>query len=184
MDVAPRIQTTATPSINPHYQHTVLVCHSHKDTKARGALLAHLSRLQRPDFFDLWSDDDLGVGKNWLDAFNGAVARANVAVLLVSANFLGSIFMVRQQVLTLLARHQRQGLVIYPVITGACAWRKVGWLTRLKVRPKHGAPVWSNGGRHVDEDLAAIAREVIGAFEIARCAAHAEFGVTANIPQI
>jgi hypothetical protein len=40
-------------------------------------------------------------------------------------------------------------------------WQAVDWLVKMRVRPKRGKPVWSGGDSHVNEDLAAIAQEVV-----------------------
>jgi hypothetical protein len=80
--------------------------------------------------------------------------------LLISANFLTSRFILEREVRMLLERRKRGGLVIFPVIAKACAWRAVDWLAKMNVKPKNGEPVWREGGRHVDEELAAVAEEV------------------------
>jgi len=49
---------------------------------------------------------------------------------------------------------------VFPVIARACAWKQVGWLIKMNVRPKNGKPVWSDNGSHVDDDLAIIAEEI------------------------
>ncbi len=139
---------------------SVFISYSHKDEKEKETLLSHLDVLQQAGLIDLWSDDRIGAGRNWEQEINQAIGRARIAILLVTANFLTSDFILQQEVPALLKRRQSEGLIIFPVIAKACAWREVDWLAKMSVRPKNGKPVWGDGGSHVDEDLTVIAEEI------------------------
>ncbi len=138
----------------------VFISYSHQDEQEKETLLSHLGVLKRAGLIDLWSDDRIGAGKDWQQEIDQAMAQAHVAILLISANFLNSDFILRREVPVLLNRRQGEGLTVFPIIAKACAWRSVGWLAKMNVKPKNGRPVWGDGGSHVDEDLAAIAEEV------------------------
>lgn len=83
-----------------------------------------------------------------------------MAILLITASFLTLDFVLRTEVPAFLDRQQQHGLIIYLILAKACAWKSVLWLARLSIRPFSGRPVWSDGGSHVDEDLAQIAQEI------------------------
>ena len=51
-----------------------------------------------------------------------AMARATVAVLLVSADFLTSDFILDEEVPKLLKRRDQEGLLIFPILIKPCAW--------------------------------------------------------------
>jgi hypothetical protein len=138
----------------------VFLSYSHKDEAEKDALLSHLRVLDAgADLIEVWSDDEIGSGEAWEAAIEKAISRARVAVLLVTANFLTSNFILEQEVPALLKRHQRDGVTVMPVIARACAWKRVDWLARLNVRPKHGKPVF-DAGQDSDAALAAIAEEI------------------------
>ncbi len=139
---------------------SIFISYSHKDEKEKDHLLSQLGVLQNAGLIDLWSDDRIVAGANWESEIGQVIARARVAILLISANFLTSDFILNKQIPTLLQRHERERLTVFPVIAKACAWRTVDWLTKMNIRPKNGRPVWGDGGRHVNEDLAIIAEEV------------------------
>ena len=141
-------------------QTTVFISYSHKDEKEKDELLSHLGVLKHAGLIDLWNDDRIGAGSDWEQEIQQAMTEARVAILLISANFLTSDFILGQEIPALLKRRQKQGLVVFPVIAKACAWQTVDWLRQMNVRPKNGKPVWGGGGTHVDEDLAKIALEV------------------------
>lgn len=141
-------------------QPTVFISYSHEDEQDKNALLKHLGVLQNAGLITTWSDDQIGAGADWEPEIEQAMARARVAILLITANFLTSKFILNTEVPTLLKRRQQEGAIVFPIIARACAWKNVDWLQRMQVRPKNGRPVWADGGSHVDEDLAAIAEEV------------------------
>lgn len=142
---------------------TVFISYSHKDELEKDKLVSHLGVLQSAGLISLWSDQEIGAGADWEQAMNQAMAQAKVAILLISANYLTSDFILGKEIPALLHRHQQEGLIIFSVIATACAWRMVDWLAQTQIRPKNGKPVWSDGGSHVDEDLTAIAEEVAAA---------------------
>jgi hypothetical protein len=141
-------------------QPSVFVSYSHKDENEKEALLTHLGGLQREGLITAWSDDQIGAGTDWAQAIDQALSQARVAILLVTANFLNSEFIIEKEVPALLARRKKGELTVFPVIARACAWKNISWLQQMNVRPKHGQPIWSNNGSHIDEGLAAIAEEV------------------------
>ncbi len=138
----------------------VYICYSKEDEKEKNRLVSHLGVLQKSRLIKTWSDDQIDPGVNWKKEIDQAMAQATIAILLISADFLNSDFILETEVPTLLKRHQHEGLVIFPVIVKACAWKAVDWLTQMNVRPKNEIPVWDHNGRHVDKDLANIAEEL------------------------
>jgi tetratricopeptide (TPR) repeat protein len=141
-------------------QPLAFISYSHKDEEEKEKLLSHLGVLGKAGLIDLWSDDRIGAGGDWKQEIDEAMAQAKVAILLVSANSLTSDFILDEEVPTLLQRRESEGVTVFPVIAKACAWETVEWLAKMNVRPRNGRPVWSDAGAHVDEDLAAIAKEV------------------------
>jgi hypothetical protein len=141
---------------------TVFVSYSHEDSREKDALLSHLGVLAGDDLInlDVWTDDRIAPGADWEGAINQAINKAQIAILLISANSLASKYIVKKEVPELLRRRDSEGLIVIPVIATACAWRKVKWLKEMQVRPRNGRPIWKNGGNRVNAELAAIAEEV------------------------
>jgi len=154
-------QAIAVKSPGPRLGSMVFVSYSHRDEAEKEALLAHLRALQSGgDSVEVWGDDEIGGGEAWEAAIEKAVARARVAILLVTANFLSSDFIARKEVPALLRRRELDGVTVIPVIAKACAWKKIGWLAKMNVRPKNGLAIWGAGKDQADEALAAVAEEV------------------------
>ncbi len=141
-------------------QAVVFISYSRKDEVEKDKLVSHLGVLQGAGLVDIWHDDRIGAGQDWQVEINLAIAQAKIAILLITANFLNSRFILGAEAPELLRRRQSEGLVVFPIIARACAWRAVDWLRDMNVRPKNSVPVWSDGGIHVDEYLSGIAEEI------------------------
>ena len=139
---------------------TVFISYSHKDEQWKDRLVTHLGVLYHQGLLDLWDDRRIGAGEDWYQEIHEAMDAASVAVLLVSAHFLTSPFILGKEVPRLLKRRDKEGLRIFPVIVRPCAWKQVKWLARMQVRPKEGRPLSAGDEHHIDADLAAIAEEI------------------------
>jgi hypothetical protein len=140
---------------------TVFLSYSQSDEREKDHLLSHLKVLQiGSSLIDVWSEDRIGVGLDWEDEIRLALDQAQIVILLVTANYLGTEFIIKDTIPTLLQRRREEGLVVFPVIARPSAWQKVDWLAQMSVRPRSHRPVWGQGGSHADEDLALIAEEI------------------------
>jgi len=139
----------------------VFISYSHKNEKEKDALVDHLKVLEKAGgYIDLWNDDRIGGGEGWENDINKAIKKAKIAILLISAQFLGSEFILGKEVPKLMQRRKKEGLKVIPVIAKACAWRKIRWLNKLNAKPKNGTPIWRGGNEDPDEELTKIAEEI------------------------
>jgi len=156
-DILDENEVNITTSDSP----TVFISYSHKDEAEKEALLVQLGVLQYgTGLIDLWCDDRIGGGEDWEKEISESMKRARIAILLISANFLTSRFILNNEMPKLLQRQKSEGLKIIPLIAKHCAWRNIEWLAKMNVRPKNGNPVWRENGIYADEELATIAEEV------------------------
>ncbi|HRV92723.1 MAG TPA: toll/interleukin-1 receptor domain-containing protein, partial [Anaerolineae bacterium] len=138
----------------------VFISYHHRDELFKERLLSHLSVLEHSGLLNAWSDDKIAAGANWTAEITQVISRAQVAILLISSNFLSSDFTLQREVPTLLERRLKEGIRIYPIILKPCAWQRVEWLARIQVRPKGGKPLTSFDEDEIDEILADIALEI------------------------
>ncbi len=139
---------------------TVFVSYSHKDEGWKDRLVTHLGVLEREGALSVWDDRRIVAGADWYPEIADALDGASVALLLVSADFLTSNFILGEEVPRLLERRRREGLRVIPVILRPCAWDRVGWLRSIQARPKDGRPLSPMNEAQADAALADLAREV------------------------
>ncbi len=139
---------------------SVFLSYSHKDEVWKDRLKTHLGVLENQKLLETWDDRRIGGGDNWFEEIQDAMAKASVAVLLISADFLTSRFVLEEEIPRLLQRRQEDGMTVLPVIARSCAWQDVSWLREIKVRPLDGQPLAGFRGDRRDAELANIAREI------------------------
>lgn len=109
----------------------VFVSYSHADAEWLERLQKHLKPLQR-DGVEVWDDTRLKAGEQWRNEIRDALAAAKVAILLVSADFLASDFIVTNELPPLLKAAEEDGATILPVIISPCRFTRMDSLSRFQ----------------------------------------------------
>ena len=69
------------------------------------------------------------------------MSEADVALFLVSADFIASPFCQDVEVPKMLERHHAEGVLIIPIIVGDCDWQPVTRISQFQVLPENGKPI-------------------------------------------
>lgn len=141
----------------------VFVSYSHKDRKWKDRVTKHLSvpTDESENTLVVWDDGKISGGSDWLEDIQAAIYKSQVAVLLVSADFLTSKFVLGTEIPALLSLRAKEGLRILPLIIHDCAWQKVSWLARLQARPTDGKPLSLLTKARAESALAELAAEIV-----------------------
>jgi hypothetical protein len=145
---------------------TIFVSYSHADEKQKARLLTHMGALQGVVEFEVWTDSQIQPGDAWLPAIEQALSSARIAILLLTADFLASEFVRRKELPTILGRKAKDGLRVYPILAKDCAWKAIPWIADMQLRPLGTKPVWRNGGRYANYELALIVMELLAIIQI------------------
>ncbi|MCD4811283.1 toll/interleukin-1 receptor domain-containing protein [bacterium] len=97
----------------------IFISYSRKDLKWLERLQIHLKPIERKGIINRWDDTMIKVGSKWREEIKTAIINADAAILLVSADFLASDFIVNNELPPLLKLAQMKGIKILPFIVSA-----------------------------------------------------------------
>jgi hypothetical protein len=139
---------------------TVVISYNHKDEAWKTRLATQLEVLGKLGLLDPWDDRRIRAGDDWRPAIQAAMDRAAVAVLLISADYLTSDFVLQEEIPRLLQRRTQEGLQVIPLIVRPCPWKLVPWLKGITPRPADGRALAAGTEYQVDAELEALAYEI------------------------
>ena len=101
----------------------IFISYSHSDKKWLERLQRHLKVLSKHfESIEYWDDTKIKGGDKWKKEIEDAISKANVAVLLVSTDFLSSDFIATDELPPLLRKAEGEGTRILPLIVAPCAY--------------------------------------------------------------
>jgi hypothetical protein len=103
---------------------TVFISYNHKDVQFLDRLLVHLKPLEKQRLINSWSDQKILAGEKWKLQIQDALSRSRAAILLISADFLASDFIVDNELPPLLKKAETGGTAIIPVIIKPCRFAR------------------------------------------------------------
>lgn len=136
---------------------SVFFSYTHVDESLRDQLEIHLSLLKREGLITAWHDRRIVAGSNLDDSIDEQLERADIILLLVSANFIASEYCFATEMKRAMERHKAGEARVIPVILRACDWHTAPF-GKLNAVPTDGRPVtsWPNQ----DEAFADIAKSI------------------------
>ncbi len=128
----------------------VFISYSHKDEVWKDRLQKQLAVLEHQGLLSVWEDRQIAAGDDWYPEIERAIESAHVAILLITADFLSSKFILGKKVPPLLERRKQEGLRVIPLILKPCTWQIVDWLSQIQGRPEDNKPL--SGFNEHDQD--------------------------------
>lgn len=122
-----QVPLTAAPSVRKR----VFISYSHADAEWLKRLQKHLKPLER-EGVEVWDDTRLRPGEPWREEIRTALEQTKVAILLVSADFLASDFIVTNELPPLLKAAEDDGAIILPVIISPSRFQRTESLSRFQ----------------------------------------------------
>lgn len=116
---------------SPSTRTKVFISYSHADREWLERLKRHLKPLVRDGQLDCWDDTHIKPSDDWKQEIRTALDTAQVAVLLISADFFASDFIDENELPPLLAAAQAKGVRILPVILSASRFARDSDLARF-----------------------------------------------------
>jgi internalin A len=139
----------------------VFYSYSHKDEQLRNDLETHLKLLHRQGLIDAWHDRQIEAGEEWKDKIDENLERADIILLLISADFIASDYCYEKEMKRTLERHENGEARVIPIILRTCNWHKAPF-GKLQALPKDSKPIttWSDHDTAWADAAAGIERVV------------------------
>ncbi|MEM9008257.1 MAG: SUMF1/EgtB/PvdO family nonheme iron enzyme, partial [Cyanobacteria bacterium P01_F01_bin.86] len=118
----------------------VFISYSHKDEALRQELDSHLKILERTGHITAWHDRKIEPGAEWDREISTYLERADLILLLVSANFLASDFCWNIEIDRAIKRHEAGEAIVVPIILRPVDWKEAPF-SKLQAMPKNAKPV-------------------------------------------
>jgi len=137
----------------------VFISYSHEDQQWLDRVQTALKPLVRNQRIDVWDDRRIKAGQKWRDEITQALARAKVAVLLVSQNFLASDFIADEELLSILAAAEDEGLTIVWIPLTASLYDQTD-IANYQAAHDPANPLDSLSPAELNQALVAIAKKI------------------------
>jgi len=137
----------------------VFVSYSHRNNDEQKLLCESLRTLPGVSL-ELWTDRDMLPGDVWEQQIDAALGRAQLAVLIVTTEFLNSRYVMTKELPRLLQRHREASVRVVPIIARSCTWNLQPWLADLQVLPTGGTPIWRDSSTSVADTLNDVAQAI------------------------
>lgn len=141
----------------------VFISYSHDDEPFRKALERFLQPMVQDGSIALWSDEAIVPGDDWEEEIQREMSRADLVLLILTANFLASDYCTGVEMPAFFRRRQKEGLRVIPLLFSACLWQRHEWIPRVKMLPSPDRPVAS--WPRIEEALAVIATGIEAALD-------------------
>ena len=138
----------------------LFISYSHRDGEYLERLMVHLKPLGRDGEMDIWSDRRLRAGDDWKDEIRQALGLSNAAILLVSADFLASDFVIGDELPLLLEKAEREGARVLPVVLSPCRFARDSLLKRFQAVNDPARPLSAMDRHSQEEVFDRVAQEV------------------------
>ena len=119
----------------------IFISYSHKDKKFKDELVTMLAGLQRQGIVDAWQDRRISPGDEWNKSIQAAMDECDLALLLVSPDYIASRFIQEEEQPKLLQRRKEMQTRVIPIIVRPCKWQSEPVLEDLQALPENGKPI-------------------------------------------
>lgn len=134
--------------------------HNDEDEEYKRLLKRHLQGLVQQNLLDVWDDSKIRMGDDWLIEIENELAKADIAIFLVSTDFLSSDFIQGKEVPDLLERREKNGTRLIPLVVRPCVWKYSAWLNRIQHAAPADKPLSGMSFHKKEETLTLLVEEI------------------------
>ncbi len=139
---------------------SIFLSYAHEDANWASEIEKSLSFLRRSNKIKLWIDRQIPTGEKWETAIFDAVAESNVAILLLSNDFLNSDYIIDTELPLIFAEKERRRLTLIPIVARPCPFQNHDQLRLFQFFNSPDAPLSSLEHWKVEQELSRLALEI------------------------
>lgn len=128
---------------NTYIKKSIFISYSHEDSKYLSRIKVHLKPLERQGLVELWDDTKIKAGEKWEESILEALNRSAIAILIISADFLASDFIIDNELPPLLEKAKINGTEIIPIILKKSRFSRDGNLSKYQALNSPNSPILS-----------------------------------------
>jgi len=137
----------------------IFFAYSREDSKLRERLDKHLSGLKRRNYINTWYDGQIDAGTEWEKEIDYALSKADIILLLISADFIASDYCYEVEMRKAISRHEKGDAVIIPVMLHPCDWTDLPF-SKIQGLPQNGKAVSSTEWKNPEFALNEVAKSI------------------------
>lgn len=137
----------------------IFFAYSREDSTLRDRLDKHLSGLKRKNYVNTWYDGKIDAGKEWEKEIDSNLSKADIVLLLISADFIASDYCYDVEMTKAISRHEKGDAVIIPIILNPCDWSDLPF-SKIQGLPQNGKPITSTHWENSEIALNEVAKSI------------------------
>lgn len=137
----------------------VFIAYSRENSDLRLRLDKHLSGLKRRKYINTWFDGLIEPGSEWEKEIDSELSRADIILLLISADFIASDYCFDVEMKKAISRHEKGDAVIIPIILHPCDWSELPF-SKIQGLPQNGKAVSSDYWTSSEVAFSEIAKSI------------------------
>ncbi|KPA13385.1 TIR protein [Candidatus Magnetomorum sp. HK-1] len=142
----------------------IFISYCHEDRKYLNQLKSTLDVLTHKNIHS-WYDKDIKTGDQWDLKIHTEIEKADMAVCLITENFLKSKYIRDTEIPAILNRRQ-ESLKIFPILFEECMWNLLDWLKEIQMFPEECKPVKDFSANKQNEQLKEFAGRIAEALGV------------------
>ena len=131
----------------------IFISYSHEDEKWKDRLQKYLNVQVQLNKLIVWDDREIRTGDEWNYSIEKAILESDIAILLVTVDFLNSSFIQNQEIPCI----QKNNLKIMPLILSPCAWDDFSYISMQQGFTKNNQPLEE---LNINKELNRIVKEL------------------------
>ncbi len=121
----------------------IFISYSHEDEEHLERLRIHMKPLEKRGLVVIWDDSKIITGQKWQEKIETALSKANIAILIISADFFASDFIAEKELPPILKKAESEGTMIVPIILKPCRFLREEHLSKFQALNHPDEPLLS-----------------------------------------